>query len=50
MPVDENARIVLTLVNMNKIINFVWNQIRIQNTEKLVPVFDPVKPISSTQI
>lgn len=48
MPVDENARIVLTLVNMNKIINFVWNQIRIQNTEKLVPVFDPVKPISST--
>lgn len=48
LPAEGNTKIVLTLVNMNKIINFVWNNIKIQNTEDLIPVFDPIKPIRST--
>ncbi|MCO6489521.1 MAG: DEAD/DEAH box helicase family protein [Phaeodactylibacter sp.] len=45
---DELRRRVLIMLNMNKIIQHVWNEIRAANTEKLVPVFDKENPIRST--
>ncbi len=45
---DELPRIVLILLNMNKIIHYVWQTIKLENTEEIKPVFDTVKPIRST--
>ncbi len=45
---DEAKKKVLTILNMNKIIQHVWAEIRAENTEKLVPVFDKENPIRST--
>lgn len=45
---DEIKRRVLILLNMNKIIQHIWNEIRAENTEKLTPVFDSENPIRST--
>lgn len=45
---DETKKKILTILNMNKIIQHVWAEIRAENTEKLVPVFDKENPIRST--
>ncbi|MBI1928786.1 DEAD/DEAH box helicase family protein [Candidatus Poribacteria bacterium] len=45
---DEIRRRVLILLNMNKIIQHIWNEIRAENAETLVPVFDNEHPIRST--
>lgn len=44
---DIKRRILITL-NMNKIVNHIFNQIRYNNTQALTPVFDSDKPIRST--
>jgi len=45
---DElRRRIVLTL-NMKKVVQHVWAEIRFENTESIVPVFDSDYPIRST--
>lgn len=45
---DALKRKVLIMLNMNKIIQHIWTEIRAHNTEKLTPVFDKEKPIRST--
>lgn len=45
---DEIKRRVLIMLNMNKIIQHIWREIRSENTEKLTPVFDKENPIRST--
>ncbi len=44
---DLRRRIVLTL-NMKKVVQHVWEGIRFENTESIVPVFDSDYPIRST--
>jgi len=44
---DLRRRIILTL-NMNKVVQHVWEAIRCENTTALEPVFDPERPIVST--
>ena len=44
---DLRRRILLTL-NMNKIVQHIWEAIRVQNTEVLEPVFDDARPIRFT--
>jgi type III restriction enzyme len=44
---DLRRRIVLTL-NMNKVVQHLWEAIRFENTEALVPVFDTERPVRST--
>lgn len=42
------TRKVLMLLNMNKIIQHIWNVLKAENSEKRVPVFDNENPIRST--
>lgn len=44
---DLRRRIVLTL-NMKKVVQHIWEGIRFENTESIVPVFDSDFPIRST--
>ena len=44
---DLKRRLLLTL-NMTKVVRHLWQAIRFENTEKLVPVFDRDQPIRST--
>ena len=44
----ELRRRILIMLNLNKIIQHIWDAIRTENTEKLVPVFDNENPIRST--
>jgi type III restriction enzyme len=44
---DVRRRIMLTL-NMTKIVQHIWEAIRFENTEALIPVFDSQNPIRST--
>lgn len=44
---DLRRRIVMTL-NMKKIVQHIWEQIRFENTKSIQPVFDPDHPIRST--
>jgi type III restriction enzyme len=44
---DTNRRILITL-NMNKVVQHIWEAIRFKNTESIVPVFDSDHPIRST--
>jgi type III restriction enzyme len=44
---DVRRRIVITL-NMNKVVQHIWEAIRFENTMALVPVFDNERPIRST--
>lgn len=44
---DLRRRIVITL-NMNKVVQHIWEAIRFENTLSLEPVFDTEKPIRST--
>lgn len=45
---DEARKRILIMLNMNKVIQHIWNEIRAVNTEKLTPVFDKEAPIRST--
>ncbi len=45
---DNSKRKILIILNMNKIIQHIWTQIRAENTEKLSAVFDKERPIRST--
>lgn len=45
---DDIKRRILVTLNMNKIVNHIFNQIRYNNTQALTPVFDSDKPIRST--
>lgn len=39
---------VLLLLNINRIVQHIWNGLRAENSEKVVPVFDSENPIRST--
>jgi len=45
---DELRRRILLTLNMTKIVQHIWEAIRPENTEQLVPVFDNQYPIRST--
>jgi type III restriction enzyme len=45
---DNTKMKILIILNMNKIIQHIWSEIRAENTDKLTPVFDKEKPIRST--
>lgn len=45
---DELRRRVLIMLNVGKVIQHVWNEVRAENTEVWVPVFDSERPIRST--
>ena len=45
---DESKKRILIMLNMNKVIQHIWNEIRAVNTETLTPVFDKECPIRST--
>ncbi len=45
---DEVRKRILTMLNMNKVIQHIWNEIRAVNTSHLTPVFDKEHPIRST--
>ncbi len=45
---DEAKRRVLMAINMGKIVQHIWEAIRITNTEMITPVFDTQSPIRST--
>jgi type III restriction enzyme len=48
---DEARKRILIMLNMNKVVQHIWNEIRAINTEALAPVFDKENPIrSSTDI
>lgn len=45
---DDTKRKILIILNMNKIVQHIWSEIKAVNTEKLTPIFDKEKPIRST--
>ena len=45
---DEIRRRVLIMLNMNKVIQHIWNEIKAENAEELTPVFDKERPYIST--
>ena len=45
---DDLRRRLLILLNMNKIVQHIFNFIRFENTEELVPIFDKENPINLT--
>lgn len=45
---EETRRRILIMLNMNKVIQHIWNEIRAENTAQLSPVFDKEHPIRST--
>jgi type III restriction enzyme len=45
---DEIRKRILIMLNMNKVIQHIWSEIRSENTEVLEPVFDRDYPIRST--
>jgi type III restriction enzyme len=45
---DESRKRILIMLNMNKVVQHIWNEIRAVNTEALTPVFDKENPIQST--
>ncbi|MBI4848684.1 MAG: DEAD/DEAH box helicase family protein [Nitrospirae bacterium] len=45
---DEVRKRILIMLNMNKVIQHIWNEIRADNTTQLTPVFDKEHPIRST--
>jgi type III restriction enzyme len=44
---DLRRRLIITL-NMTKVVQHIWEEIRFENTEKLEPIFDRDRPIRST--
>ncbi|MBI4683502.1 MAG: DEAD/DEAH box helicase family protein [Nitrospirae bacterium] len=45
---DEVRKRILIMLNMNKVIQHIWNEIRVDNTTQLTPIFDKEHPIRST--
>ncbi|MBP7232753.1 MAG: DEAD/DEAH box helicase family protein [Syntrophaceae bacterium] len=45
---EERRRRILIMLNMNKVIQHIWNEIRASNTPALTPVFDKERPFLST--
>lgn len=45
---DDRRRRILIMLNMNKVIQHFWNELRSENTTELTPVFDKEHPIRST--
>ncbi len=45
---DGARKRILIMLNMNKVIQHIWNEIRAVNTSQLSPVFDKENPIRST--
>ncbi|MGE5558559.1 MAG: BPTD_3080 family restriction endonuclease [Bacillota bacterium] len=45
---DEVRKRILIMLNMNKVIQHIWNEIRAENTTELTPVFNKEHPIHST--
>jgi type III restriction enzyme len=45
---DELRVRIMYMLNMNKIVEHLWDYIRYEQTEKLVPIFDPNKKVRST--
>ena len=45
---DNVKRRILLTLNMNKIVQHIWEEIRFENTESLEPIFDVEHPIRST--
>lgn len=45
---DELRRRLIITLNMSRVVQHVWEAVRQENTEKLVPVFDREHPIRST--
>ncbi|MDR2169152.1 MAG: DEAD/DEAH box helicase family protein, partial [Planctomycetaceae bacterium] len=45
---DDLRRRILVMLNIGKIIQYISNKVRSENTEELTPVFDKEKPIRST--
>lgn len=45
---DERRRNILIMLNMYKVIQHFWNELRSENTTELTPVFDKQHPIRST--
>ena len=45
---DELRRRIMLTLNMNKIVQHIWEAIRFENTLRLEPVFDPHRPIART--
>ncbi len=45
---DEARKRILIMLNMNKVVQHIWNEIRAVNTEALAPVFDKENPIRSS--
>lgn len=45
---DEIRKRILITLNMSKVVQHAWEQIRFENTESIQPVFDTEKPIRST--
>ncbi len=45
---DDSRKRILIMLNMNKVIQHIWNEIRAVNTEALTPVFDKGNPIRSS--
>ena len=45
---DEVKRRILITINMNKVVQHIWQAIRFANAESIVPVFDRDHPIRST--
>ena len=46
---DESRKRILIMLNMNKVIQHIWNEIRAVNTTELTPIFDKEHPIRSTE-
>jgi len=45
---DDSRKRILIMLNMNKVVQHIWNEIRAVNTEALTPVFDKENPIRSS--
>lgn len=45
---DESRKRILIMLNMNKVVQHIWNEIRAVNTESLTPIFDKENPIRSS--
>jgi type III restriction enzyme len=45
---DELKRRILITLNMNKVVQHIWEAIRFENTETIEPQFDRDRPIRST--
>jgi type III restriction enzyme len=45
---DEDRRRIYIILNMNKIVQHIWQVVRANNAESLTPIFDKERPIRST--